>query len=83
MYSGRGISENDAKELININNSELRTLTKAANEITRKFNGLQVDVEQLNNIKKMLVAKIAHFVTNLLFTIHELKDINYPLLKKL
>ena len=54
MYSGRGISENDAKELININNSELRTLTKAANEITRKFNGLQVDVEQLNNIKKKI-----------------------------
>ena len=52
VQSGKGISENDAKKLINISNSELRTLAKAANEITRKFNGLQVDVEQLNNIKK-------------------------------
>ncbi|MEK6944211.1 MAG: biotin synthase BioB [Thermoproteota archaeon] len=47
-----GVSENDAKILMNVNDSELKTLSDAANKITREFNGNKVDIEQLANIKK-------------------------------
>ena len=46
------ISENDAKILMNTTDSELKTLSDAANKITRNFNGNKVDIEQLANIKK-------------------------------
>lgn len=52
VYSGVGISIDEAQKLINISDSQIETFAKAANEITRVFNGLKVDVEQLNNIKK-------------------------------
>lgn len=52
VFSGIGISAEDAKKLINIEDSDLRELATSANEITREFNGEKVDVEQLNNIKK-------------------------------
>jgi len=52
VLEGVGVSENDAKILMNVNDSELKTLSGAANKITRKFNGNRVDVEQLANIKK-------------------------------
>ncbi len=42
----------EVKKLINISDSKLKILAKSANNITRKFNGLKVDVEELNNIKK-------------------------------
>ncbi|MEX0657175.1 MAG: biotin synthase BioB [Nitrosopumilaceae archaeon] len=46
------MSGKDAKMLMNVNDSELKTLSDAANKITRAFNGNKVDIEQLANIKK-------------------------------
>jgi len=52
VLSGLDISFSDAKILFNISEKVLGALAKSANDITRKINGLKVDVEQLNNIKK-------------------------------
>ena len=52
VFSGIGISSNDAEKLFNIPDENLKDLAKCANEITRDFNGDKVNVEQLNNIKK-------------------------------
>jgi len=52
VFSGTGISSEDAKKLFDIPDENLKDLAKCANEITRDFNGNKVDVEQLNNIKK-------------------------------
>ncbi|MFB5645211.1 MAG: biotin synthase BioB [Nitrosopumilaceae archaeon] len=46
------LSFEEAKNLMNVSDSEVKILAKSANNITRKFNGLKVDVEELNNIKK-------------------------------
>lgn len=52
VLEGVRISENDAKILMNTTDSELKTLSDAANKITRNFNGNRIDIEQLANIKK-------------------------------
>ena len=52
VFSGIGITSEDAKKLFNIPDENLKELASCANEITRDFNGDKVDVEQLNNIKK-------------------------------
>ncbi len=52
VFSGIGISTEDAEKLFNTPEENLKDLAIAANEITRDFNGEKVDVEQLNNIKK-------------------------------
>jgi len=52
VLSGLYISFSEAKILFNISEKVLGVLAKSANDITRKINGLKVDVEQLNNIKK-------------------------------
>ena len=52
VFSGIGISSDDAEKLFNIPDENIQDLAKCANEITRDFNGDKVDVEQLNNIKK-------------------------------
>jgi len=52
VFSGIGISTEDAEKLFNIPDESIQDLSKCANEITRDFNGDKVDVEQLNNIKK-------------------------------
>ena len=52
VFSGIGISSDDAEKLFNISDENIKELAKAANQITRDFNGNKVDVEQLNNIKK-------------------------------
>jgi len=52
VLSGIGISSNDAEKLFDVSNENIKELAKAANQITREFNGNRVDVEQLNNIKK-------------------------------
>ena len=52
VFSGNGISSEDAEKLISIPDENLKDLARCANEITRDFNGEKVDVEQLNNIKK-------------------------------
>ena len=52
VFSGERISVDDAKNLFNVPDKDLKELAKCANEITRDYNGNKVDVEQLNNIKK-------------------------------
>lgn len=52
VLSGVGIAEEDAAKLFDIPDEFVPELAKAANQITREFNGPKVDVEQLNNIKK-------------------------------
>ncbi|MBI5147425.1 MAG: biotin synthase BioB [Thaumarchaeota archaeon] len=52
VLNGISISDSDLEGLISIPKSELKTLSDAANKITRKFGGDKVDVEQLANIKK-------------------------------
>lgn len=52
ILSGGVLTFKKTEELFNISDISLKTLALAANEITRKFNGLKVDVEELNNIKK-------------------------------
>jgi len=52
VFSGIGISSDDAEKLFNISDENIKELATAANQITRDFNGNKVDVEQLNNIKK-------------------------------
>ena len=52
VFSGIGVSADDAKRLLNTPEENLKELARCANEITRDFNGKKVDVEQLNNIKK-------------------------------
>ena len=52
VLSEQTISGDNITKLINVPDSELKALADAANEITRKFNGPNVDVEQLVNIKK-------------------------------
>ncbi len=52
VFAGEALSFEEIRNLINISDSELTVLAKSADEITRKFNGLKVDVEELNNIKK-------------------------------
>ena len=52
VFSGIGITSEDAKKLFNISDENLQNLAQSANEITRDFNGKKVDIEQLNNIKK-------------------------------
>ncbi len=52
VLNGINLSDSDLEGLISIPKSELKTLSDAANKITRKFSGDKVDVEQLANIKK-------------------------------
>jgi len=52
VFSGIGISSDDVEKLFDISDESVKELAKAANQITRDFNGNKVDVEQLNNIKK-------------------------------
>ena len=52
VLSGQKISKEEAIILINVSDDILERLSRAANEITRKFNGDLVDVETLINAKK-------------------------------
>lgn len=52
VLSGIGITSEDAKNLFDVPEENVRELAGAANQITREMNGPKVDVEELNNIKK-------------------------------
>ncbi len=82
VFSGIGISSEDAEKLFDIPNQNLKDLAKCANEITRDFNGDKVDVEQLNNIKKNACSEDCTFCGQSAFLIQELKHTNYQLLKR-
>jgi len=80
VLEGIVISENDAKILMNVNDSELKTLSNAANKITRKFNGNKVDIEQLSNIKKNYCSEDCVFCSQSAFFNTNID--NYQLLSK-
>ena len=80
VLEGIGVSENDAKILMNVNDSELKTLSNAANKITRKFNGNKVDIEQLSNIKKNYCSEDCVFCSQSAFFNTNID--NYQLLSK-
>jgi biotin synthase len=52
VLDGISIKNDEVLQLFNTSESNLINLAKAANSITRKFQGNKVDVEELNNIKK-------------------------------
>ncbi len=51
VFKRQSLVAHEAKKLLNIPKSELKTLSNCANKITRKFQGDKIDVEQLSNIK--------------------------------
>ena len=82
VLSGVGITSDDAVKLFEIPDERIKELATAANQITREFNGDKVDVEQLNNIKKIPAVRTVLFVDNRHFLIQELIHINYQHQKK-
>ena len=80
VYSNESISDDAAKKLLNISNSELKILSESANRITRKFQGNEVDVEQLSNIKKNYCSEDCSFCGQSAFFNTDVKD--YQLLPK-
>ena len=52
VFSGIGVSAEDARKLFATPVENIPDLARCANEISLDFNGKKVDVEQLNNIKK-------------------------------
>ena len=80
VFSGGQISEKDAEELLNVSRSDLQTLSNSANLITRKFQGNEVDVEQLSNIKKNYCSEDCSFCGQSAFFNTKVDD--YQLLPK-
>ena len=75
---GKKITPEDAKLLINTNDEHLIDLAESANEITRRFNGDQVDVEQLNNIKKNACSEDCTFCGQSAFYNTDLESYQLP-----
>ena len=61
------ITENEIDILFNLDDSFLKNLSDAANEITRFFQGKKVDVEQLTNIKKNFCSEDCSFCSQSAF----------------
>jgi biotin synthase len=80
VFSGQPISDIEAEKLLNIQKSELETLSDSANKITRKFQGNKVDVEQLSNIKKNYCSEDCSFCGQSAFFNTNIDD--YQLLPK-
>ena len=83
VLNNKQISKTDAKTLFQTKDNFLKNLSDAANEITRFYQGKKIDIEQLTNIKKIIVVKIVHFVANQHFLIQKLMIINFNQQKKL
>jgi len=80
IFENQHISEADAEKLLNIPKSDLKTLSDSANMITRKFQGNEVDVEQLSNIKKNYCSEDCSFCGQSSFFNTNVED--YQLLPK-
>jgi len=63
----RNITIENASFLFNLNNFFLTQLSDAANEITRKFHGSKIDLEQLANIKKNYCSEDCSFCSQSAF----------------
>ena len=61
------ITEDEIDILFNLDDSFLKNLSDAANEITRFFQGKKVDVEQLTNIKKNFCSEDCSFCSQSAF----------------
>jgi len=80
VFSGQALTDIEAKKLLSISKSELKTLSDSANKITRKFQGNTVDVEQLSNIKKNYCSEDCSFCGQSAFFNTNIDD--YQLLSK-
>jgi len=80
VFKRRPLVAHEAKKLINIPKSELKTLSDCANKITRKFQGNTIDVEQLSNIKKNYCSEDCSFCSQSAFFNTNIDD--YQLLSK-
>jgi biotin synthase len=80
VIANESISEFEAEKLLNISKSDLKTLSDSANTITRKFQGNEVDIEQLSNIKKNYCSEDCSFCAQSAFFNTNVED--YQLLSK-
>ncbi len=80
VFSGQALTDSEASKLLNISESELKSLAYSANQITRKFQGNIVDVEQLSNIKKNYCSEDCSFCGQSAFFNTNIE--NYQLLPK-
>ncbi len=80
VFNELQLGEYEAKKLLNIPKTELKTLSNCANKITRKFQGNTIDVEQLSNIKKNYCSEDCSFCGQSAFFNTDVKD--YQLLSK-
>ncbi|RNJ77321.1 MAG: biotin synthase BioB [Nitrosopumilus sp. B06] len=67
VFSGTGITSDDAKRLLDTPDEHLSVLGRCAGEITRDFGGTGVDVEQLYNIKKNACSEDCSFCSQSAF----------------
>ena len=67
VLAERNITRENASFLFNLNNFFLTQLSDAANEITRKFHGSKIDLEQLANIKKNYCSEDCSFCSQSAF----------------
>ena len=80
VFGNYPIFEDEAERLLNISKSDLKALSNSANMITRKFQGNEVDVEQLSNIKKNYCSEDCSFCGQSAFFNSNIED--YQLLPK-
>ncbi len=80
VLANQPLSEEEAKKLHNISKLELKKLSESANLITRRFQGNEVDVEQLSNIKKNYCSEDCSFCGQSAFFNTKVED--YELLPK-
>lgn len=78
VFSGLGLSSEDARKLINVSEENLPYLAYSANEITSDFNGSKIDVEQLNNIKKNACSEDCSFCAQSAFYNTDLETYQLP-----
>ena len=67
VIAGRNITIENASFLFNLDSFFLTHLSDAANEITRKFHGSKIDIEQLANIKKNYCSEDCSFCSQSAF----------------
>ena len=67
VLAERNVTIENASFLFNLNNFFLTQLSDAANEITRKFHGSKIDLEQLANIKKNYCSEDCSFCSQSAF----------------
>ena len=65
--NGKKITKSMTSKLFNINDELLPNLSNAANYITRHFHGLEIDIEELANIKKNFCSEDCTFCSQSAF----------------